>query len=124
VTAPTSVNRAALDDVLQRRADQRRQDAALPRCTCARPFPDDAGSCFKCGRRIVVDHRRHPRRFPELTDPEWLAAYYVDAKLSTVAIADLLGCTPKAVRLALRRHGFRVRGLSEAGSLRHIRRTL
>ena len=41
----------------------------------------------------------------ELADVEWLRDAHVTHKMGTKRIATYLGCCPKAVRMALRRHG-------------------
>ena len=46
---------------------------------------------------------------PQLHDETWLRARYVHERLSTVAIAREVGCSPGAVNTALRREGIQIR---------------
>lgn len=57
---------------------------------------------------VEVDRSRLVR-YPQLQDAAWLEREYVVNGRGLVPIAKELGCCPKSVRLALRRHGISVR---------------
>lgn len=53
-------------------------------------------------------------RHPKLENREWLYEHYWVKEESTPKIAKIIGCSPKVVNLALKRHDIRIRTMSEA----------
>lgn len=76
---------------------------------------------FKIERREPVFHRKAGTslNYPILNNAEWLRQKYIDEKLSSVDIAQIIGC-PSASQItqSLRRHGIPVYSVSE-GHLRN-----
>jgi DNA-directed RNA polymerase specialized sigma24 family protein len=71
-----------------------------------------------CSPKVVVSalHRlriptrpKRPQTSARLGDGEWLRQRYGDERMSIVAVANELGCSPGAVRRALHRHDIDVR---------------
>jgi hypothetical protein len=48
--------------------------------------------------------------FPELLDESWLKSKYIDGGLSSIEIAELVGCSPSSVQLRMRQAGIKARG--------------
>lgn len=61
------------------------------------------------------------RRDPRLDDGEWVRRRYESDGASAAMIAEEVGCSQNAVRLALRRHGVRPRSAREARLLAQAR---
>lgn len=53
---------------------------------------------------------RLTRQFPQLGDADWLRRQYIKRERSAIEIAEELGCTPSAVRYALRYADIKMRG--------------
>jgi DNA-binding XRE family transcriptional regulator len=64
---------------------------------------------------LGVSGENTQRRFPELSDADWLRERYVERRLGSSAIADELGCAPHSVRMALRRHRIPIRSRGGRG---------
>jgi len=48
--------------------------------------------------------------YPQLRDKAWLVERYVEQGLSSIQVAEEIGCTPGAVQYAMRRFGMKARG--------------
>jgi hypothetical protein len=54
--------------------------------------------------------REHTRKFPELYDREWITDHYVTQGLSSVQVAEMLGCAPSLVQQRLQAFSIKARG--------------
>ncbi|MEU6582803.1 HNH endonuclease signature motif containing protein [Nocardia sp. NPDC046763] len=88
--------------------ESRGTEWSVKRCdSCGVEFDPNGPSQKRCDRcRYRADNRL---KFPQLRDEKWLRAKY-DSGLSTIQIAEEIGCTPSNVQLWMRRLGIKARG--------------
>lgn len=65
-------------------------------------------------RRTIPEANRNRIKYPELHDKKWLEEKYLDEKLSSLKIAEIIGCDSVSVRRALRYFSIPIRTISEA----------
>ncbi|WP_067891156.1 HNH endonuclease signature motif containing protein [Nocardia vaccinii] len=93
---------------MRRHGIENRGDEWLPKVCdeCREEYRPDGPSQKRCRACRERDHRL---TYPQLADPDWLRAKY-ESGLSSIEIAEEIGCSPSAVQLRMRQHGIKARG--------------
>lgn len=81
---------------------------------CSQGIVHDAFKRQGIKSRSLSEAMKGESKYAQLNDMDWLYQKYWDEELSQPKIAGIVGCSLSVVRGAFKRHGIRIRSLSEA----------